>query len=468
MLGEGLLRGGKPSKNRLSIKDIMKRWKKIIINNEEFIFFIKSLCLVKNSMEFEETLKSVENGNISKGSEYQEIIPSILKQDDLFGEYINSSLISNHKKETKLLGIEINTINACNMKCKYCFAVDGTHNKKFEMTEEQAKDSIDFLFEHAAARKTLYITIIGGEPFLNIGLFKYIVLYAEEKAKENNKKVRFFTTTNGTILDESLKKFLDEHLVNLMLSYDSQFPEIQNLLRPMKNGQGSWENMKDNFSYFKQRPKSTVHITLTPYNYALYEYAKYCYNAGFSCVHFDIVKSKQNDLTFTEEQIQEVKTECSKLAKYVADEIEKGNNISVFPIMDNIWGLHKRIPKLNSCAVPYGQCCIGPDGNIYPCDVLMWDKYCLGNIEKKRYNPAQYLYYEEHNECKNCWARYLCGGQCLADKVQADAEFQRMYCDFKRHICKLQLYIFYRLSKSGDYIKKYIMKKEEEYGLENK
>ena len=241
----------------------MRQWEKIEVNGEQFIFFKNSLCLIKFNSEIENAFLIAEQGGTIP-EEYRMVVEDVIKQDEMFANFIKNNTGKGGEEEKKLLGIEINTVNACNMQCQYCFAIDGTHNKKATMSEDNAKQAIDFLFQNAAKRKTLYITIIGGEPLMNIERFKYIVRYAEEKAAEKQKKVRFFITTNGTILDEDLKAFLDHHQINIMLSLDSQFPEIQNLLRPMKNGKGSWEYIQKNFDYFRTRPKSTVHITLTP------------------------------------------------------------------------------------------------------------------------------------------------------------------------------------------------------------
>lgn len=443
----------------------MRQWEKIKINGEQFIFFKNSLCLIKFNSDIEKAFCIAEQGGTIP-EEYRKVIEDVIKQDEMFISFIKEKTRAGAVREKKLLGIEINTVNACNMRCQYCFAVDGTHNKQATMSEVNAKKAIDFLFQNAAKRKTLYITIIGGEPLMNIELFEYIVLYAEKTAVERQKKVRFFITTNGTILNEDLKTFLDHHQINVMLSLDSQFPEVQNFLRPMKNGNGSWEYIQKNFDYFRKRSKSTVHITLTPYNYKLFEYAKCCYEMGFECVHFDIVKSDKPEFNFTLKQIEEINNECNQLAKYVAEQIEQGKVISAYPIMDNIWTLAKRMPKLSSCSVPYNQCCFGPDGKIYPCDVLMWDKYCMGGMEDMAYSPSIFDNLKVAIECGECWARYLCGGQCIADILQNEESFQSLYCAFKRNIFKLQLYMFYRLSVSSNYISNYIKRKEEEYEYE--
>lgn len=58
------------------------------------------------------------------------VVEDVIKQDEMFANFIKNNTGKGGEEEKKLLGIEINTVNACNMQCQYCFAIDGTHNKK--------------------------------------------------------------------------------------------------------------------------------------------------------------------------------------------------------------------------------------------------------------------------------------------------------------------------------------------------
>jgi uncharacterized protein len=124
---------------------------------------------------------------------------------------------SNFKKNI-IKSIQINNINTCNLSCKYCFA--DLHNKKV-MDIKTAIKSIDFLFNNSNGADEVSITIIGGEPLLNINVFKKIVEYSRYKSKVYNRKLNIMTTTNGTLLKEETKNYLKENDINVMVSLDS-------------------------------------------------------------------------------------------------------------------------------------------------------------------------------------------------------------------------------------------------------
>lgn len=141
-----------------------------------------------------------------------------MEQSKPFDDFINS--------------IQINMINACNMRCKYCFADGGSHHKNGVMDEKQAKRVIDYVFEHIEGN-LLSVVIIGGEPMLNIPVFEYILHYCKKKALEKNISVRFATTTNGTLFDASNLQLLDSYNVMAMISQDSCDKNINDYLRSM-------------------------------------------------------------------------------------------------------------------------------------------------------------------------------------------------------------------------------------------
>ncbi|WP_054743639.1 4Fe-4S cluster-binding domain-containing protein [Cellulosilyticum ruminicola] len=66
------------------------------------------------------------------------------------------------QESINITSCQINLINACNLKCKYCFAGDGTHHKSGKMTREVAKETIDFIMANSDENAKLALTIIGG------------------------------------------------------------------------------------------------------------------------------------------------------------------------------------------------------------------------------------------------------------------------------------------------------------------
>ena len=59
----------------------------------------------------------------------------------------------------------------------------------------------------------------GGEPLLNFTLIKETVKYAIERVKESNKKINFSITTNGTLFNDEVIEYLNEHSFVVLVSF---------------------------------------------------------------------------------------------------------------------------------------------------------------------------------------------------------------------------------------------------------
>src|SRR5690606_24805132 len=83
----------------------------------------------------------------------------------------------------------INVTNQCNLGCTYCYEygddriVDTGRNgaPKF-MTEETARQSVDFALRESGSNPVAHITFFGGETLLNFRVLKKTVAYARERA----------------------------------------------------------------------------------------------------------------------------------------------------------------------------------------------------------------------------------------------------------------------------------------------
>ena len=95
----------------------------------------------------------------------------------------------------------------CNLNCTYCYETHKCNEmadvevcKKTifeEINKEDGYDEIDFAF-------------FGGEPFYAYEVIVELYNYAKSVNK-NNKKIMFSAITNGTVLTEDMKSWLEEH-----------------------------------------------------------------------------------------------------------------------------------------------------------------------------------------------------------------------------------------------------------------
>lgn len=95
--------------------------------------------------------------------------------------------------------------NDCNMKCRYCYVdkMKGTNS----FAENSVARLIQFINETSKTVKEIKINFFGGEPLLKFDLIQFII---EKMEKELVVDVKYFLTTNGLLLNESIIEYFKE------------------------------------------------------------------------------------------------------------------------------------------------------------------------------------------------------------------------------------------------------------------
>ena len=117
------------------------------------------------------------------------------------------------------------------------------------MTWETAKKAIDFLREHSVDSPEVNIGFYGGEPLLEFPLLKKAVEYSEQQFE--GKKLTFNITTNGTLLNDEMIYFFQDHDVSLMISLDGP-KEINDKNRVFANGKGTFDTVAKQISRIRE------------------------------------------------------------------------------------------------------------------------------------------------------------------------------------------------------------------------
>ena len=150
-------------------------------------------------------------------------IESLERDGQLYSEDLYKDYLPLWKEKPVVKALCLHVSHDCNLRCKYCFASTGDFGRQRSiMSPEVGKKAIDFLLRESGSRRNLEVDFFGGEPLLNFNTVKEIVEYALSKEKEYNKNFRFTITTNAILLDEESKKFINEHMGNVVLSIDGR------------------------------------------------------------------------------------------------------------------------------------------------------------------------------------------------------------------------------------------------------
>lgn len=322
-----------------------------------------------------------------------------------------------HIRKLSLVVTEI-----CNLNCSYCYArLSGRWTSGIIMTSSTIDKIIEKVIKKVYACD--FIQLFGGEPSLNLDMIDYLINRVNKLHDQGviNKKPRFGIVTNGVFRDkEKVYNVIRKNSIEATISIDG--PAIINdKLRTKKNGASVYYEIIQTIDYLN---KSDVNITLefvytTQHiiiGFSIIDCLEFAERLGVKKVIFQPAyppaDHSLNPLSSTtinkylEYNMQAVDWWFNQLLR---DEIP----IDIY-FKDLLKMMLNGRSSLLSSGCPAGcsDFSIGPDGSIYPCQLLFGNKrFLLGNIfqndfilEPKRINEI----HDEFEPCKNCFARHWC------------------------------------------------------------
>jgi uncharacterized protein len=263
--------------------------------------------------------------------------------------------------------ITLDMTTGCNLGCDYCFAGACKEYQVTNLTFEQGKKTIDWLFLESTRgdNKLLDISFWGGEPLLRWDLIKELVLYAEGKAKEIGIQVKFGGTTNVTLLTPDKFDFMEQHNVYFLLSIDGT-QEHHDKHRKFKNGKGSWEVIDKNATEILKRwPEQQVRMSYSVENIdGMMDDLNYLYGKGFH----DIVYSPVSEGNWTEERLATLKYIWDRIADWYIEKKKSNQPIRLKFLEDACRSMNSRGREGQApCGAGRGYVGITTEGAIYPC-----------------------------------------------------------------------------------------------------
>ena len=316
----------------------------------------------------------------------------------------------------------------CNLRCRYCFANQGDyHGKRENMPLNVALKAVDMLIAKSGSVKNLEMDFFGGEPLMNFDVLRQTVSYAKEQAQKAGKIFKFTCTTNGLLLDREKSDYLNEEMDNVVLSLDGR-REVNDFARPCPNGRGSFDLIVDNFRYFRSiRGNKSYFLrgTFTHFNTDFAKDVLFMRELGFEQLSVEpAVLPRGSEMEIKDSDLPEIFGQYEELAKqYVKLRKKPETWFSFFHFnidLENGPCLKKR---LKGCGAGCEYLAVVPDGGVYPCHQFAGEKeYLLGNVfdmnldeSKRKIFASSNLFSKE--DCKDCWAKYLCSGGCSANAV---------------------------------------------------
>ena len=361
----------------------------------------------------------------------------------------------------------LNVTNQCNLSCTYCYEygedkiVDTENGRKPKfMSEETARESVEFMLKEAGDNSVAHLTFFGGETLLNFPVLKKTVAYALERGAQVGKAVDFSLTTNATLLKPEVIDFIVEHQIGVTISIDGP-KAAQDKFRVFHNGAGSYDivlpKIKELLKRHRTRPVG-ARVTLTSETLDITEIFRHLTeDVGFSEVGFaPVTTSPSRAHAISDGGYDRMLSGFRTLAYDFLEAAVAGRHHAFSNVKETLEEIHKGMSKPYPCGAGLGLMGVATDGDVALCHRFAGsDAHKLGTVRDGIDRDVQHAFLDKHHvanktDCSTCWARPICSGGCYHEahtRYGDTAQANLHYCDWIRGWTDLCLQIYGELAE---------------------
>ncbi len=438
----------------------------------ELLFHFPTYNMLKVEKIYKSAIIRILKGESDSEIIKKESIPELKLRElkDTIKGSFNGTEYNFDKLENKLTRITFLVTTGCNLKCRYCYAHEGSYNYPAEnMSKETARNTLEYFTKGYGNIPN--VMFFGGETLLNLEVVEFICTEFEKLLERNviNKIPNYSLVTNGTLLSKEALEVIEKHQIGVTVSIDGD-KLINDKLRIYKNGKGTFDTIIKNIKKLQ---------TILPEGGVSYE-------ATYTNLHEEMGITVQSVLDTIEELtgiksgvIMPVKgvegkndytpkydigdSEYRDLKENNWNKLEKGEKIedSEFTALINRF-IERRIPKY-ICSIGYESFTIAPNGDLFPCHMLTdakLDNLKIGNIKEEPESvkksieqfkkKLQILRKSESSRCLDCYAIGLCGF-CPAMEIASNGfEIPEHFDDYCTRARKNAEYFVVRMAKNRE------------------
>jgi uncharacterized protein len=359
--------------------------------------------------------------------------------------------------------LDLNVTHQCNLACRYCYGAYGTLLTRTDgpfrygstegwMTPEVARAAFSFLLKQSGDEPEISLIFFGGEPLLNWRLIETMVPEFRRRAEEAKKKLSLSTATNATLLTPRKLDFLVRNGIGIQFSIDGP-AEVQDDQRCDRLGRGSHASVAEAAQrLFRARPRSVnARATITRRHLDLPAIVDALLAMGFGSVHVEPATGIRNDYGLTEADLPELKRQYTNLAEMFLARLRDGRLFNLSNFVKYVRNTHApQAPRFHPCGAGRSYLCVAPDGRIYLCHRFTGsDEYSMGDAFEGLRDDLRRRIAVAHVDarpgCRDCWARYYCGGGCWRVNVDATGSLEEpdraFQCVLIRHVVELSMAI---------------------------
>ena len=275
--------------------------------------------------------------------------------------------------------------STCNMRCRYCFYADVAEHRETANHGIMDAATIQAVVDRAFALgpdAEVTFAFQGGEPTCaGLDFFRSFCAYVD--AHRAQQTVHLAIQTNGYLIDDTWATFLAQHGFLVGVSIDG-YPEMHDWLRPDARGAGTMDRVLDAVVALRRAGADFNILTVLTDQLARHPQKLYRFYRQHK---FDFVQLIPC-LPGLDEASDEYSLEPESFASFYKtffrlwlEDFKRGEHMSV-TLFDNVIPLFagmypQQCGMLGACAP---QFVVEGNGDVYPCDFYVLDRFRLGNI----------------------------------------------------------------------------------------
>lgn len=354
--------------------------------------------------------------------------------------------------EVPLRSLSLAVAQKCNLACTYCYAQQGDFGGPARaMPLDVALASVERLFAETPAGERVHLSFLGGEPLLAREVLRAATERAIDLADARGVRIGLSVTTNGTLLKLDDAEFFARHGFAVTVSLDG-VGAVHDRLRPFKGGGGSFDRVLTNLRPLLQRRgqvQLSARVTVTPRNLDLKETLDVLIEMGFHSVGFSpMLASPRGHDEMTGATLAMMLDQMIECGREFERRTVTGQRYQFSNMAQAMRELHRGTHRPYPCGAGAGYFGVSADGELFACHRFVGDDDArLGSVGTgvDRDRQARWLrdrHVHLQQPCRQCWARYLCGGGCHHEVLRRG----RPACDYIRGWLQYCLGAYIRLS----------------------
>jgi len=258
----------------------------------------------------------------------------------------------------------------CNFNCAYCFQ----KKEKKIINNVTIETAVDFFYPFLTSKDKIKIGFYGGEPLLAFEQMKHAALLLQEKNKEENKKIEFSVTTNGSLLTEKMLDFFNRHKFVMLLSFDG-------LAQEKARKRGTLDQMVQVMKKIQEYPDINVEINSV--------FSPQTVSDLSGSIRF-IIEQEGPEITFNLSSMEEwslsdletLKKGLERLTDFLVKFYKEKGKIPVKNFQDQVPGPRSG-PGIFQCSAGTDHMAVTPEGTLWGC--FLFHDYFKTRRESRQY-----------------------------------------------------------------------------------